>query len=647
MDEPNDYLKILIAEANDIVEKKQKDWSFFKQLISRKSLLPYAKWKEDKAYTRVCLHECERFELILICWNPFAKTAVHNHNGQSCTVFFFDSDFEEIIYCEEGRQKIETSRVKKGDFSSMKQKNSCHSLQNISDTAALTLHLYHQPIKTCKIINPKNKEKCLDWAVLKYDVNLSNTNQKIKNKPMIEKELEVFGDIVRSLLDDEIKNPVSEVIPPNDLHARLDISLDQKGIPDEIFNEILKEVVLKTPKTSSKNFFNQLFGGRQPKAVLGELLSVVLNNSMYTYKVGGPQVGIEKEIIKKSSALIDYGTNYGGTFAAGGSMSNLMALLMARDQADKRVIGGGVRQKMTAYTSEASHYSVPKNAAFAGIGRDQVRFIATNEKGLMQVDELEKSIQADLANGYLPFFINATAGTTVLGAFDSINPIADLAQKYSLWLHVDGAYCGSVLFSKKYKYLIEGVNRADSFNYNAHKMLGVPLSCSILLVKDKTNLNNSFAKDAAYLYQTDEDDFNLGKTSLQCGRRNDALKLWTLWKSVGSEGLESIVDHQFDLADVARNYLKANSDYTLYSFEDSISVCFNYKGIDAEELCTRLYEKNKLLVGYGSFGGNKFVRFVTINANNSKEDILHFFELLEQEADEYLASTLHIEPMSV
>ncbi len=449
----------------------------------------------------------------------------------------------------------------------------------------------------------------------------------------MEKELKIFSEIVESLLKDEVANPVSEVIPAEALHSKVDIRLSEKGIPDDTFNKVLTEVVLKTPKTSSKYFFNQLFGGRQPKAVLGELLSVMLNNSMYTYKVAGPQVGIEKEIIRKSCELINYGDNYGGTFAAGGSMSNFMAMLMARDRADETVISGGLRHKMTAYTSADSHYSIPKNAVFAGIGREQVRFIPSDNNGVMKVTLLEEAIKKDVADGYKPFFINATAGTTVLGSFDSVNPIADISDKYGLWLHLDGAYCGSVIFSKKYKHLVDGVHRADSFNYNAHKMLGVPLSCSLLLVKEKKHLNDSFAKDASYLYQTDADDFNLGKTSLQCGRRNDGLKLWTLWKSVGTEGLEAIVDNQFALADTARDYIRSNPDYQLYSYDDSISICFNYKGLDPEVLCTRLYEKNKLLVGFGSFHGDTFVRLVTINATNNTEDILNFFKELEAEAD--------------
>ena len=243
---------------------------------------------------------------------------------------------------------------------------------------------------------------------------------------------------------------------------------------------------------------------------------------------------------------------------------------------------------------------------------------------------LEDQIKKDIEEGYVPTYVNATAWTTVLGAFDPIDEIADITEKYGLWLHVDGAYCGSVIFSEKYKHLVKGVERSDSFSYNAHKMLGTPLTCSIILVKDKRHLHESFSNDADYLYQTDGDDFNLGKTSFQCGRRNDALKFWTLWKSIGTSGLEQIVDQQFELANVALAYIRSNPDYTLYSFDDSISICFNYKNIDPTTLCTALYEHQVTVVGFGAFEEDTFVRLVTINANNEQVDILNFFKVMEE-----------------
>lgn len=315
-------------------------------------------------------------------------------------------------------------------------------------------------------------------------------------------------------------------------------------------------------------------------------------------------------------------------------MTNFMSMLMARDKYSSDIRHNGANQKMTVYTSKESHYSIPKNAAFSGIGRDNVRYIPTDSKGIMNVEALRSAIENDVAAGYNPVLVNLTAGTTVLGAFDPIRPVREICDKYNVWIHVDGAYCGSVLFSEKYKHLIDGVELADSFSFNAHKMIGTPLTCSLIFVKDKKHLYDSFSNDAEYLYQTDHDEFNLGKTSLQCGRRNDALKFWTLWKSVGTKGLEKIVDQQFILADVARDYIRSNSDYTMYSYDESISICFNYKNIPARDICTALYEKSELMVGYGSFGEDEFIRLVTINAQNEPEDILNFFKVLESFVEE-------------
>lgn len=448
----------------------------------------------------------------------------------------------------------------------------------------------------------------------------------------MQKELHFFNQIVEKLLIDEEKNPVVKPISTDYVIDHLDLNFKDQGMDDDAWQRLIEQLMDFTPKTASKLFFNQLFGGRQPKAVVGDLLAVMLNNSMYTYKVAGPQAGIEKAIMHKVIQLINYPETADGTIAPGGSMCNFMGLVMARDAAIDSTRNEGVTTKMIVYTSAESHYSIPKNAAFAGIGRKQVRYIKANPLGQMDTHELELTIEKDLNAGHFPFFVNATAGTTVLGAFDTIGAISEICKKYNLWLHVDGAYCGGVIFSQKYRSLVQGIELSDSFSFNAHKMLGTPLSCSIIIAKDKTHLSKSFSNDADYLYQTNTDEFDLGKTSIQCGRRNDALKFWTLWKSVGNNGLEKIIDHQFYLADVARNYITNHPDYTLYSHPNSISICFNYKAVPADKLCTLLYEDASAMVGYGKFQEDEFVRLITINANNTEKDILNFFQVLERGA---------------
>lgn len=446
----------------------------------------------------------------------------------------------------------------------------------------------------------------------------------------MQETLDTFNRIVKELLADEEKNPIAEFVPSEDLFNVMDLSVEDKAISKEEFEKILTDVVLKTPRTATTAFFNQLFGGRNEVAVLGDLLAVMLNNSMYTYKAAGVQVGVEKAVLDEVCNMIGWSENGGGTFASGGSLTNFMSMLMARDAFNEKIRLEGVQQKMTVYTSKESHYSIPKNAAFCGIGRENVRYITADNKGKMIPEELEKAIQADIEKGYHPVLVNVTAGTTVLGAFDPIRPVSVICKKYNVWLHVDGAYCGSVMFSDKYKHLIDGVEEADSFSFNAHKMINTPLTCSIIVTKDKKHLYDSFSNDAKYLYQTDHDDFNPGKTSLQCGRRNDALKFWSVWKSVGTEGLGKRVDHQFALADTARNYINNNPDYKVYSFDDSLSICFNYKDVPAEDICTSLYESEELLVGYGSFNGQRFIRLVTINGENETQDIEKFFTVMEQ-----------------
>ena len=450
----------------------------------------------------------------------------------------------------------------------------------------------------------------------------------------IKEDIALFNELSSFFLEDEQKNPVTEYIKPSEVNKIIDISLNKSGTSEKKYKNILKELLLKSTKSSSKLFFNQLFGGRHSKAVLGDLLAVILNNSMATYKIAGPQISIEKEILFQVYNLIGYDNYAGGTFPTGGSMSNFMSLVIARDKANLLRKEKDNNKQLIAYSSENSHYSITKNASFAGLGKENVRYIKSDQYGRIKKLDFENQVKIDLANGFIPFYLNATAGTTVLCAFDNIEDLSPICKKYNMWLHLDGAFGGSVIFSNKYKHLVKGINLTDSFCFNAHKTLGAPISTSILTVKDKKDLYNSFNNNASYLYQTHDADFNLGQTSFECGRRNNALKFWTLWKAIGTDGIASIIDHEFDLADSARKYISDNSNYKIYSFENSLSICFNYKKFDPEDLCTKLYENNTLMVGFGHFHQHKFIRLVTINGENSTEDILNFFKILEQFCEE-------------
>jgi len=173
VDKQKEVIEELIEEARKIVEKKETDLTKLNKMLSRESLIPFAQWKKDKAYTRVCLYEDLDFELILICWNPNSKTAIHNHNKQNCSVFFFDSDFQEVVYCEEGKDLLKVLNVKKGDISTIRETNACHTLRNPTDKPVMSFHLYDKPIKKCEVIKDSEKELGLNWKDLKYDTKLT------------------------------------------------------------------------------------------------------------------------------------------------------------------------------------------------------------------------------------------------------------------------------------------------------------------------------------------------------------------------------------------------------------------------------------------------------------------------------------------
>lgn len=449
----------------------------------------------------------------------------------------------------------------------------------------------------------------------------------------IKKDLLLFNELINYFLEQENTSPPNYYIEPENLHKVLDLSLNEEPAQLIDFEKTLKDLLDKTPRSSSKLFFNQLYGGRHSKAVLGDLLTVFLNNSMATYKIAGPQVVIEKEILSQIYNIIGYDKNAGGTFPTGGSMCNFMSLVLARDKALNSSPKG--LSKLIVYTSENSHYSISKNASLSGIRKENIRYLNSDSFGKINPVDFKNQIYEDINHGLIPFYLNATAGTTVLCAFDDIIELAPICKKNNIWLHLDGAFGGGVIFSKKYRFLVNGIELTDSFCFNAHKTLGAPISTSILTVKDKKHLYESFDSSADYLYQTHDQEFNLGHTSFECGRRNNALKFWTLWKSIGRIGIEKIIDKEFTLADVARNYVERHPDYKLYSFHHSLSVCFNYKNVDPEDLCKKLYEKNKLMIGFGTFKNEKFIRLVTINCQNSKKEVINVFKIIEEFVKNY------------
>jgi len=214
-----------------------------------------------------------------------------------------------------------------------------------------------------------------------------------------------------------------------------------------------------------------------------------------------------------------------------------------------------------------------------GLGTSACIRIECDSFGRMKVDNLREMIKSSISQGKRPFFVNATAGTTVLGAFDPLEEIADICEEFQLWMHVDGALGGSVLISSKHRNKMKGCNRADSISWNPHKAMGVPLQCSAFLVRHKALLHECLSSQANCLFQTDKlyGEYDVGDKSIQCGRKPDAFKLWLTWKSKGTIGFEAVIDKLYENASYFRTKIKEKPNFLLVlDSPDSLNVCFWY-----------------------------------------------------------------------
>ena len=447
--------------------------------------------------------------------------------------------------------------------------------------------------------------------------------------------LDLHARLARAHLEGVAAHPVRPSVPPAAILARVPMRPAAEGLPLPALADRLEALLALTPVTTSRRFFNQLFGGADPAAVLGDMLAPLLNTSMYTYKVAGPHVLMENALVEHMAAIA--GLSGGeGVFAPGGSLSNQVAMVLARNELlsaeDVREQGLSGSGRLRVYTSELSHYSIRKAAGIIGIGRANVVDVATDAQHGMSPAALRAAIQADRAAGHRPLMINATAGTTVEGAFDPIDAIADVAAEEGLWLHVDGAWGGTLLLSPRTRHLLAGVERADSLTWDAHKMMGVPLTCSLLVTRRPGLLTRHLSEGAEYLLQGDSDRLNPATRSMQCGRRNDVLKLWAAWTHHGDQGYARRVEHLMDLTAHAVQTIADDPDMVLSFPPQSLNVCFEVRDRCSSAICEALQAQGLAMVGTGIVSGRRTVRLVCVDPAMTTEDIDQFFAGVRQVA---------------
>ncbi|CAG0880981.1 unnamed protein product [Cyprideis torosa] len=370
---------------------------------------------------------------------------------------------------------------------------------------------------------------------------------------------------------------------PSEMKKRFDFTIPEQGVSIEQLIKDCAETLKYSVKTGHPHYFNQLSCGLDTVSLAGEWLTAAANTNMFTYEIAPVFILMEQYVLEKMRRIIGYD---GGDsiLCPGGSISNLYAVLCARYKKFPEVKTKGMKAipTLVAYTSEHSHYSLPGALASGGIGTDNCVDIRTDENGSMDPEHLEAEVLKAKAAGKVPFFVNCTAGTTVVGAFDPIEPIHKICQKYGMWLHVDAAWGGGLLLTPKYReQRFRGIHLADSVTWNPHKLMTSLLQCSTVHFKEEGLLFGCNQMCADYLFQQDKHydvSFDTGDKVIQCGRHNDIFKLWLMWRSKGMEGYAKQMDHLMEMSEYLVEQMKARPDmfHLIYPKPQCVNVCFWY-----------------------------------------------------------------------
>ncbi|WP_165779479.1 pyridoxal phosphate-dependent decarboxylase family protein [Leptospira harrisiae] len=439
----------------------------------------------------------------------------------------------------------------------------------------------------------------------------------MKNKSSI---LEKVFLICFEYYNRSINSSTGKVKNPKEILRDFDFELKKQPETEATLLSDIQSYLQLTPNTLTPNFSNQLFSGLNQYALAGDWLTSVTNTTMATFEVSPIGTLIEKKIIEHLNQMIGWDAG-DGTMATGGSNANMIALLVARNKMFPEIkMKGQLNHKLTIFVSEDAHYSFEKAANILGIGLNQVKKIYTNVNGEMDVSHLEESIIASIAEGECPFFVAATSGSTVLGSFDPINLIYEITKKYNLWFHVDGAWGGSVLVSSKHRHLLDGIKNVDSMTWDTHKMIGTGLMSSFFLTKHfgSLRLSNNIGGEDYIFHESETSEWDSGPSSLQCGRRNDALKVWLVWRSLGDFGIERQIDGLFDMAVKARDMINKYKELELMYEPSSLNICFRFRStheVNAlnKEIRFRLLKEGTFFVNIATRKNETFFRLIIVH----------------------------------
>nr|WP_052235271.1 aspartate aminotransferase family protein [Pectobacterium carotovorum] len=399
-----------------------------------------------------------------------------------------------------------------------------------------------------------------------------------------------------------------------------------------------------------------------PSLVVSQAAEVLINatnQSMDSWDQSPSATIIEMKLIEWLRTQVGYQSGDAGVFTSGGTQSNLMGLMLARDAFFARQ-GHSIQQdglvgnlkKIKVFCSENAHFSVQKNMALLGLGYQCVTLVKTDRFARMDLNDLAEKVALAKANGEQILAIVATAGTTDAGAIDPLRAIATLAAEHQIWVHVDAAWGGALLLSEKYRDYLDGIELVDSITLDFHKQFFQTISCGAFLLKEARHYE-LMRYQAAYLnseFDEAQGVPNLVSKSLQTTRRFDALKLWMGLEALGQQQYAAIIDHGVTLAQQVAQYVDEHASLELVMQPQLASVLFRFRpqqlatAYDAtiallnQRIGDALLESGRANVGVTEFNGVTCLKLTLLNPTVNLDDVKVLLDLVESTAQPLLTA---------
>ncbi|HYK22799.1 MAG TPA: pyridoxal-dependent decarboxylase, partial [Pyrinomonadaceae bacterium] len=432
----------------------------------------------------------------------------------------------------------------------------------------------------------------------------------------------------------------------------IDVELSAEGAPlDQLIVEC-RRVMDLSRHNGHPRFFGYVASPSTPIGAYADLIASALNANITCWRSGPAGTEIERMVVRWLGSLIGYDSGAKGLLTSGGSMANMIALLIA----SRRKSGAAIAQKglwnsglpMTVYASQEVHMSIAKAADILGFGRDQVRVIACDERQRMRVDLLQQRIGADLRERLRPFCVVASAGTVNTGAIDRLAEIADVAREFDLWFHVDGAYGAPGVLDERKKHLFAGLERADSVSLDPHKWLYVPVDAGCLLFRDDATAKAAFnTEDADYIKThgyTNEEAFAFWDYGVELSRRFRALKVWLTLQYYGRRRIAEAIGGDISLAAYLGETVNAAADFELLAPVELSICCFRYvpsRGMSDAELdrlnegiMERVQKGGRAYLSNATVNGHFALRACITNFRTTKTDIEETVRIVREAGEE-------------